>query len=191
MVNRMGYYDDYLEHHGIRGQKWGLRRFQNKDGSLTPKGKKRYEDSPSENKTSNPKNPTSNEPEKKGLSDKQKKALVTGAAIAGTVLAAYGGYKLHQLNKEATEGLRKKYSYEFKNVQSKANEKKLSVSQWQNVADRARELGKMDTFNTSMYYANKNRSSARELQSQADALQALINKNKYSMKEKVKYLKNK
>lgn len=32
----------YLEHHGIKGQKWGIRRFQNADGSLTPDGKKRY-----------------------------------------------------------------------------------------------------------------------------------------------------
>ena len=30
-----------LYHHGIKGQKWGVRRFQNKDGSLTPAGKKR------------------------------------------------------------------------------------------------------------------------------------------------------
>lgn len=34
--------NDYLEHHGILGQKWGIRRFQNPDGSLTPAGKKRY-----------------------------------------------------------------------------------------------------------------------------------------------------
>lgn len=30
-----------LTHHGILGMKWGVRRFQNKDGSLTPAGKKR------------------------------------------------------------------------------------------------------------------------------------------------------
>lgn len=35
---------DEIKHHGIKGQKWGVRRFQNKDGSLTAKGKKRYND---------------------------------------------------------------------------------------------------------------------------------------------------
>lgn len=35
-----------LYHHGIKGQKWGVRRFQKKDGSLTPAGKKRYYDTP-------------------------------------------------------------------------------------------------------------------------------------------------
>lgn len=34
-----------LQHHGIKGMKWGIRRFQNKDGSLTTAGKKRYDDS--------------------------------------------------------------------------------------------------------------------------------------------------
>lgn len=36
-------YDD-LQHHGIKGQKWGIRRFQKKDGTLTPAGKERYND---------------------------------------------------------------------------------------------------------------------------------------------------
>ena len=31
---------DYLEHHGIKGQKWGVRRFQNLDGTLTAAGRK-------------------------------------------------------------------------------------------------------------------------------------------------------
>ena len=39
---------DYLEHYGIKGMKWGIRRFQNKDGSLTKAGLKRYSDAASE-----------------------------------------------------------------------------------------------------------------------------------------------
>ena len=33
---------DELKHYGIKGMKWGVRRFQNSDGSLTADGKKRY-----------------------------------------------------------------------------------------------------------------------------------------------------
>ena len=37
-------HDNELYHHGIQGQKWGVRRYQNKDGSLTSAGRKRYGD---------------------------------------------------------------------------------------------------------------------------------------------------
>ena len=36
--------DKYLYHHGIKGQKWGIRRYQNLDGTLTEAGKERYAD---------------------------------------------------------------------------------------------------------------------------------------------------
>lgn len=39
-------YEYELYHHGIKGMKWGVRRFQNKNGTLTAEGKKRYFDDP-------------------------------------------------------------------------------------------------------------------------------------------------
>ena len=42
MSNYRIVYSGTLSHHGIKGQKWGNRRFQNDDGSLTEEGKRRY-----------------------------------------------------------------------------------------------------------------------------------------------------
>ena len=42
MYGIITYEDNYLVHHGIKGQKWGVRRFQNEDGTLTEAGKKHY-----------------------------------------------------------------------------------------------------------------------------------------------------
>lgn len=64
----------YLAHHGIKGQKWGVRRFQNNDGSLTDQGKRRY------------------------LSDETKRKIKTAAKVAAGVAGAaaigYGVYKV-------------------------------------------------------------------------------------------------
>lgn len=35
--------DSYIYHHGIKGQRWGVRRYQNPDGTLTEEGKRRYD----------------------------------------------------------------------------------------------------------------------------------------------------
>lgn len=49
-----------LYHWGIKGQKWGVRRYQNKDGTLTPAGKKRYDNELATMKESKRKNHVAN-----------------------------------------------------------------------------------------------------------------------------------
>lgn len=80
-------YDMALYHHGIKGQKWGVRRFQNEDRTLTPAGKERYGKGKSGNSGGENKNSVVN-------SDTAKKVAKTALAVAGTAAVAYGGYKL-------------------------------------------------------------------------------------------------
>ena len=64
-----------IKHAGIKGMRWGIRRWQNKDGSLTPAGKKRYGDyDPGENK----KKGKEETPEERELA--KQRALKSGSA---------------------------------------------------------------------------------------------------------------
>lgn len=63
-----------LYHHGIKGMKWGVRRYQKSDGSLTSAGKKRYsDDEPKNNKSAktSAKKSSSSTKKQKSKSDKE------------------------------------------------------------------------------------------------------------------------
>lgn len=88
-----------LQHHGVLGQKWGVRRYQNKDGSLTSAGRKHYADDSTPQKVQNG--------EKK--SGNGKKIAAGATVVAGTVLTAYllkkyGGKSVSELSAQAQTG---------------------------------------------------------------------------------------
>lgn len=107
--------DEYLKHHGILGMKWGK-----KNGPPYPIGVSAH--SQSEKKAgwrkSLDKGPDDSDNKKKGLSDKQKKAIKIGATVAVTALAAYGTYRL------AKSGKLDPYIASGKNKLNKLMEKK-------------------------------------------------------------------
>lgn len=62
-----------LYHHGILGQKWGVRRYQNKDGTLTAAGKARYDSDPNKAEKADRKNAVEN---RRTLSDTELKKRI-------------------------------------------------------------------------------------------------------------------
>lgn len=92
-------YQDELYHHGIIGMKWGIRRYQNKDGSLTRAGKKRYSEDYNESRNIKRKgikrmsnddlrkvnNRDSLERNYRNNNSKVKKTLGTVAVVTGTI----------------------------------------------------------------------------------------------------------
>lgn len=103
-----------LYHWGIKGMKWGVRRYQNKNGSLTPAGKKRYSEvhedyakahsgksvkSMSNKELQDVNNRLNMERQYATLTKKTskgKKAVQSLIATAGTIAAAEGAYKTYK-----------------------------------------------------------------------------------------------
>ncbi len=94
-LNHSDYGSSYLMHHGILGQRWGIRRYQNEDGTLTNAGKRRYG-----YENSYPNQQTSG----KKKSSTAKKVLIGSAIVGGTLLAVYGHHKVSSAGKASIVG---------------------------------------------------------------------------------------
>lgn len=101
----------YLVHHGVKGQKWGQRRFQNKDGSLTAEGRLHYGvDNPNNKVTSNVKETALRSAKRGSLIGAGVSTGIAGlgaAAILSSVAmppAAAAGFALGMVGSSALKG---------------------------------------------------------------------------------------
>ena len=100
-----------ISHSGVLGMRWGIRRYQNPDGTLTEEGKRRYGVGNSEGRQIE--NQIKDQEAKK---NKVKKIL---AIAGGITLAAATGYLAYKVGKQWTGNLQKEFQSQAK---KKANE---------------------------------------------------------------------
>lgn len=99
----------YLYHHGILGQRWGVRRFENEDGTLTAAGRKRYEEDSNGNykPVSNKSNAANNKPVSDKSNTENNKPEKTKNDIDNKT-----GDKLNKKDQEKFDSLTDKYKKE-------------------------------------------------------------------------------
>ena len=178
--------DPYLMHHGIKGMKWGVRRYQNEDGSLTSAGERRY---------GTVENFRQHQRTKKGILQRQGtrvvgkfnkqrglvNAVTRNKGIGNKVSGAIG-YKALERNKRIDESTQKKLAKQSRTAlgQRYHETKAYNAHQLQNYAVRMQSKSTGKRFVESMVFRKElinvpiKRMSGRETTYGAQAVDRLL-----------------
>lgn len=130
-----------LQHHGIKGQKWGVRRYQNADGSLTSDGKKRYGSGDSS---------TSKNSEADAQKKERTKKIIAGVAVAATLTAATAVYLK---NKDTVDKFVKDHGSDL--IGKVKDVKIVEYSYYGDFIRNTRQLQSSDSLNDDINVANE------------------------------------
>lgn len=190
--------NDELYHHGIKGQKWGVRKYQNPDGSLTSEGRRRYgfgERVANTGRKIRDFMTVKGEDGKRHLSSKGKK-VVTGAAIGVGAAAATTGAVLLGKQYMKNQNIKKKLNMLVDAIDKEEPHVRKDVNEAINKLAKANNIGNKAVENSGSI-ANKRVivNAAEEVQKQAlnkrigENKLAILNNNRMEANANLEYLR--
>ena len=155
-----------LYHHGIKGMKWGIRRYQNKDGTLTPEGKRRYGTVENLNKA---------------ISRKKKIALGIGLTTAAAAAIGAGAYGIEKTIRNRKE-INNQYSKRQQHTNNTQESIKNSIKSAEDSINKMKQMNKEAEESIKSYksFINNRKDNSRKNEL------SIINNSKQSSNKKSK-----
>ena len=149
---------DDIMHYGVLGMKWGVRRYQNKDGSLTNKGKKKY-DKMSDDKLS--KSLNKQVQKQRGEIHGGSNRWMTGLYIGENSKKALERFN-EDRNRHNSSNAYKKAAKQWSDLDRKAERGLINAEEYDSEYEKIRKSVYNPKFDTTVAYTDKGRKYVKE-----------------------------